>query len=192
MANYYSTSRTNYCKFNIETLKAFIARIEDDCSFCVWLKYNKETLTEEVIAAAVEAHRATLTKEDSEKLSDYKIKNELFPETMTTSIGLSESAAQHLESLAFGFDDGTPYVEIENEEGENEEMDFLYELSICMEEEQVLVYQESGSEKMRYVTGVSIAHNYKGESVCIDINDIYKRAAKEFGVNEHKISLAQY
>ena len=61
-----------------------------------------------------------------------------------------------------------------------------------MEEGQILVYQEAGAEKKRYVAGVSIALNHKGESLYVNINSIYKQAAEQFGVDEKEITLAQY
>lgn len=232
MATYSSTSRTNYCKFKLEALRAFIERVSGECSFYVWPKYGK-SLTKEVIDAAVATRREELQKKvdaANEKIrnenevvhgqrmanmqdenvydtkyplqkevavkTDYEIKRELFPETMMTSIDLPETAAAHLELVAFGFNEGLPYVMLENEEEEedyeDEEVDFLYELSLCLQEGQILVYQESGAEKMRYVAGISIAINHKGESLSVDINSIYQQAAEKFGVDEKEITLAQY
>ena len=228
MANYYSTSRTNYCKFNIEKLRAFIEKVQEHCSLYVWTKYA-DSLTKEVVDDAVATRRAELQAEVDEKNKeikkknqevdaqrranmqekavndtkypfhkevtvprDYDIKNALFPSQLITSIKFPELAMSHLDKIGFGFDEGVPYVELEDENEEIEEIDFLGELSLCLEEGQVLVYQEAGAEKMRYVAGVSIAYNHKGECVSMDMNEIYKRAAKEFGVDEKDISRAQY
>lgn len=52
----------------------------------------------------------------------------------------------------------------------------------------VAVFQEVGSEKMRYVGGVSVAVNSKGETVRVDLDDIYEKA-KALGEN---VTVAAY
>lgn len=77
------------------------------------------------------------------------------------------------------------------EEDENEDMqptDTLPEFAELMKDNEVLVFQRIGNEKMRYLVGEAIAYNNKGKSVVVSINDIYAKA-KKLGKN---ISIAEY
>ncbi len=47
---------------------------------------------------------------------------------------------------------------------------------------------EVGSERLRYVSGLAVAVNHKGECVRVDLNSIYK-AARRLGPN---ITRAEY
>lgn len=66
-------------------------------------------------------------------------------------------------------------------------MDCLHEF---LEDGEVIVIESSGAEKLRYVTGYSMAIHSSGKSIMINIQDIYEKAKKEFGVSE--ISQACY
>lgn len=61
---------------------------------------------------------------------------------------------------------------------------FIVELSTHLKKDQVAIMMESGSEKVRYVTGSAIAVNHKGKTVSVGLNDIYKLAEKEFGITD--------
>lgn len=56
---------------------------------------------------------------------------------------------------------------------------------------EVVVFQCIGSERLRYLTGQSVAVNDKGEKVVVDISDIYARAAEVFGVDPSSITAAE-
>lgn len=74
------------------------------------------------------------------------------------------------------------------------ETSFDPETDICpyMEEDQVLVIMSSGYEGVRYVTGWAKAYNAKGESVYIELEDIYDKACKEFNLPAGSIKSATY
>ena len=61
---------------------------------------------------------------------------------------------------------------------------------------EVLIYQEIGSEKLRYLNGFSEAYvkDEAGEvkQVSLSINDIYEKAAQELGVHRDEIALNTY
>ena len=76
-----------------------------------------------------------------------------------------------------------------------EEFVFNPATQICpyLKEGQILVMQEIGAEKLRYLTGYAGAYQAKtGNAVVVSIDDIYKKAAKKFGVDVNDISIAQY
>lgn len=59
-------------------------------------------------------------------------------------------------------------------------------------EGQVLIVMTIGSEKLRYLTGFAEAYDWFGNHVFVTLNDIYAKAAAEFGVPEHQIATATY
>lgn len=69
---------------------------------------------------------------------------------------------------------------------------FVQDLASNLQENQVAVYQEVGNEKLHYVNGYSLAVHSSGKVVEVSIEDIYEKAAREFGVNEGAIELASY
>lgn len=86
-------------------------------------------------------------------------------------------------------EDGDVPAFIYDEETEDDiSVDPLKEMSELLLDNEVLVHQTIGNEKMRYVSGYSIAINNKGKFVSIGLDDIYKKA-KKLGKN---ITQAQY
>lgn len=90
-------------------------------------------------------------------------------------------------------------VQSSDEEGNEFEDEVEYQFNpaeqICpyLQEGQILIMQEVGAEKLRYLTGWAEAYQAKtGEAVMVSIDDIYKKAAEKFGVDVNSISLAQY
>jgi len=61
---------------------------------------------------------------------------------------------------------------------EDEEIDFVIKVSEHLLEDEVAVFMTAGAEKHRYVQGIAIAVNSKGEIIQLDMNDIYKKAEK--------------
>lgn len=80
-----------------------------------------------------------------------------------------------------------------DEEGE-EEIEFGWtEVCKYLKKNQVLVVMCAGSEKTKYITGYAEAYNTTtGECVTVSINQIYKKAAKAFNVDEGTISPCEY
>ncbi len=76
----------------------------------------------------------------------------------------------------------------------DEETDELEEIDLCeivsghLQDGSVAVFMEVGAEKLRYLTGVAVAINLKGESKVIQLGDIYE-LAKQLG---DEVTLAEY
>ena len=51
---------------------------------------------------------------------------------------------------------------------------------------------EIGAEKLRYLTGIAIAVNHKGRAAVVSLDDVYRKAARTFRVQENKITRAAY
>lgn len=79
--------------------------------------------------------------------------------------------------LATG-DAGFPSVRyVQTEEGEVDvDFDVIDLVSKHLADEQVAIFMEAGSEKLRYIHGHAIAVNNKGETRQIYLSDIYKLA----------------
>lgn len=73
-----------------------------------------------------------------------------------------------------------------------EEVDFLSGLSKHLQEDQVAVIKEVGAEKMRYIHGCSTAVNARGETLFIDLGDIYEHASDRWGVDVDEIEDCSY
>ncbi|WP_457180719.1 hypothetical protein [Mycobacteroides abscessus] len=93
-------------------------------------------------------------------------------------------------------DDGAghlSYVFWADEPGAEEREIYLPQLiTDHLEEGQVAVFMHTGSEKIRYMSGYSVAVYSDGRQVQIDLDDVYERAATEFGVSREEISVAAY
>lgn len=81
--------------------------------------------------------------------------------------------------------------------GEKGDIDFDMDVHVMpyVCEGEVVVVMEAGAEKLRYVSGLAEARIRKGNKVkvcAIHLNDIYDLAARRFGVNKKKITIAEY
>jgi hypothetical protein len=72
------------------------------------------------------------------------------------------------------------------------EIDLVAELAQHLPKGQVAVLMEIGAEKLRYLTGIAIAVNYKGRAAVVSLDDVYCKAARTFRVPENKITQAAY
>ena len=52
-----------------------------------------------------------------------------------------------------------------------------------LKEGEVIILQEIGNEKMRYLIGSSMAINHEGKNLQVDITDIYEKVQKEWGID---------
>ena len=78
-------------------------------------------------------------------------------------------------------------------DGEAEqEIDFEQELSDHLVEGEVAILLEIGRENLRYLIGYAVAVNASGDTTHVNINEIYEKAAAEFGVPADRISVAEY
>ncbi len=94
---------------------------------------------------------------------------------------------------SFGYEDAV------GEDGETTEveLEFTFEERVVpfLTPGEVLIVMEAGAEKVRYISGYAAAFQWDGQeakSVYLSLNDIYGRAANEFGVNQETISAASY
>ena len=62
------------------------------------------------------------------------------------------------------------------------EIDFQAELIEHLAEGQVAILMTIGAEKLRYLTGYSVALAWDGRRMSVDIADIYDKVELEFGV----------
>lgn len=82
-----------------------------------------------------------------------------------------------------------------DDDGNELELDVATVIMPFVAEEEVLVIQEAGAEKLRYVVGVATAYVRRGQDVQhtqLSIDDIYARASEQFGVPDNVISRAVY
>ena len=61
---------------------------------------------------------------------------------------------------------------------------FVEELSSILAEGEVAIYQEVGNEKLRYLSGWSLAIHSSGKAVEVGIQDIYQKAKEAFGLHK--------
>lgn len=78
--------------------------------------------------------------------------------------------------LDSGFNGSIPVSIYNEEQDDNEDIDFLAELSTHLAPGHVAIVKEVGYEKMRYLVGLAFAVNSAGEQVKIDLYDIYEKA----------------
>lgn len=75
---------------------------------------------------------------------------------------------------------------------EDDNPDFMTELSAHLAEGQIAVMVGCGAEKIRYICGYAIAVDHAGKMVSVDISSIYQIAAAAFSVPESQITRAEY
>lgn len=81
------------------------------------------------------------------------------------------------------FDDGAWPSQTFNEETQDyDDVDLVAELATHLAEGEVAVLMQIGAEKLRYLTGWAVAVNHKGETVSLNLSDIYDLAKTKFGV----------
>jgi len=76
--------------------------------------------------------------------------------------------------------------------GHDEEINYAAVIAPHLLEGETAVLMEVGNEKLRYVTGFARAIHSNGEEVIVNIDDIYAKAAKTFGVDSDTISRCEY
>jgi hypothetical protein len=65
---------------------------------------------------------------------------------------------------------------VQDDEGNEIEIDLPLEVSKYLADGEVAIFMESGAEKLRYIVGYAVAINSQGEQVSIGLNDIYDMA----------------
>lgn len=79
-----------------------------------------------------------------------------------------------------------------DEEDNEVEFSWAEHVAPFLAEGEVLVFMESGSEKLRYISGHAGAITWDGREVVIYLGDIYRMAAEKFGVDVNCITRAEY
>jgi hypothetical protein len=87
---------------------------------------------------------------------------------------------------------GWPTVDFDCDDLDNAEIDIASELALLVEDDQIVVLTETGSEKLCYLTGTAVEFNSSGKAVNLSLSAIYELAAKEFNVPEGGISRCEY
>ena len=121
----------------------------------------------------------------------FKVKNiEVFKE-FTDSVGLDLHMKDDMVMIhPSNTEDGAwPSSYYDDEIDDYEELDLTTEISLHLQAGQVAVLMEVGAEKLRYVTGYTVAVYSNGETVQISLDDIYEKAAKAFGAD---VTRAEY
>lgn len=75
--------------------------------------------------------------------------------------------------------------------GDYDDVNFHAELAEHLQEKSIAVLMEVGYEKLRYLVGVAVALNHKGETVDVGLNDIYREALEAFG-DDCEVTKAEY
>ena len=68
------------------------------------------------------------------------------------------------------------------DDDEEYDIDVVDDIVAYLAEGSVAVFMDCGAEKCRYLTGCAIAIDSKGESVMINLSDIYKMAEQQLGI----------
>jgi hypothetical protein len=87
-----------------------------------------------------------------------------------------------LVCLLADVENGFPQEKYDPETYDSEELDWADIFKRHLVDNQVAVIVGAGAEKLRYVNGWTVAYNNKGESVSINLEDIYEKA-KTLGSN---------
>lgn len=77
-------------------------------------------------------------------------------------------------------DGGWPRCTLDEETGEDLDIDVPSTVALHLTEDSVAVFMQSGHEKLRYVSGYAEAVDHTGERVSVSLSDIYKIAAAQF------------
>ena len=86
-------------------------------------------------------------------------------------------------TVGFGWYDHMPLQRYDEAKDENEDANFMEELSKHLAEGEVAVVQEIGNEKLRYLIGYSEAVTWTGERHTVSIDDIFTWAKEKGGQN---------
>ena len=99
---------------------------------------------------------------------------------------LAEDPTQEICLLAETEDGDYPSWIYNEEDGDDEEVDFIGELSKHLLEEtgNVFIWQHVGNEKLRYVSGYAIAITHDGKTFQVSIRDIYDKVCEELDITE--------
>jgi hypothetical protein len=79
---------------------------------------------------------------------------------------------------------GWPTWIVDPDDHEDEvEVDMPRSISQHLVEGEIVVLMQSGADRLKYVTGDSVAFDHTGKCVSVSLNDVYKKARRKFGKN---------
>jgi len=78
---------------------------------------------------------------------------------------------------------GWPSERYDEDTDEHEDFNLVDDLAEHLQEGEVAILMEVGAAKLRYLTGHAIAVRSDGGRLALSLDDIYKRVAQEWGVN---------
>jgi hypothetical protein len=110
-------------------------------------------------------------------------KADIESKTSSVQVVSQEKDGLTLVGLLGSDDDGGGFpFEYEDEDGEYVELNWAEIFKAHLEDGWVAIIMESGAEKLRYIAGYAVAYNSKGETVSLNLDDIYDKA-KSLGTN---------
>lgn len=74
-----------------------------------------------------------------------------------------------------------PFIRFEGEDAEDEDFDIFGELAEYLAEGEVAVLEAVGREKLRALVGYAVAVNHLKETITVNIDDVYAKAAEAWG-----------
>ena len=115
-------------------------------------------------------------------------------EGLSVKVYLSQDNPE-LSCLLCDNESGWMTARYDEESGEETEFSFEKDVMPFIAEGEVLIVQEIGNEKLRYLVGQSVAFVRKGDtvqSIGIGMDNIYELASKEFEIPADQITQATY
>jgi hypothetical protein len=110
-----------------------------------------------------------------------------FIDTVDGTDLVTDDKDENLFALLFT-EEGVPSSRFNEETEDYDDFDLMDELAPYLADGSVAILMGAGAEKLRHVNGYAVAINNKGESVAVNLDDIYEKA-KSLG---HEITQATY
>jgi hypothetical protein len=158
MADWYGSARSNY--FEVKDRERYVKFLEE---------YGLKIIEKEVVKmdpVCVECLHSNKVPQSCDHI-------------VRRSVGACSGTTYKRQTVGFiseSFDGGLPQY-IEDDKGNVKEFDdFIDELAEHLADGWVAIMKEIGSEKLRYITGFSIAINNKKEKKIINLDEIYKES----------------
>jgi hypothetical protein len=83
---------------------------------------------------------------------------------------------------------GWPSMIYNEETQDYDDFDLSGAIAPHLHDDDVCVLMEVGYEKLRYLVGIAIAVNAKGEERVINLDDIYTKAVEELGADKTRVA----
>lgn len=114
----------------------------------------------------------------------FRVKDSVAFEKWVDTLPNVQTFVEHNTDLVALADDGSesgmPSFAYDKD-GDDCGVDFVRELSTHLMDGEVALIMASGHEGLRYVSGYAVAVDSRGNSACIELNDIYRLAEEKLG-----------